>query len=78
MKDEHADLRRAPDDTGFSMGVIGPMARSVINLAMLFSVQGGVDPRVPLSAPAAPRNPQRWLLTNWELLPARTKLSPLA
>jgi amidase len=32
-----------------SMGVAGPMARSVIDLAMLLSVQAGFDPRVPLS-----------------------------
>jgi amidase len=32
-----------------SMGVIGPMARNVTDLAMLLSVQAGFDPRVPLS-----------------------------
>ncbi|MDR3440394.1 amidase [Telmatospirillum sp.] len=32
-----------------SMGVIGPMARSVPDLAMLLSVQAGYDSRVPLS-----------------------------
>src|SRR3954468_9194690 len=32
-----------------SMGVVGPMARTVPDLAMLLSVQAGYDPRVPLS-----------------------------
>jgi amidase len=32
-----------------SMGVSGPMARNVADLAMLLSVQAGFDPRVPLS-----------------------------
>ena len=32
-----------------SMGVSGPMARNVTDLAMLLSVQAGFDPRVPLS-----------------------------
>jgi amidase len=32
-----------------SMGVIGPMARNVADLAMLLSVQAGYDDRVPLS-----------------------------
>jgi amidase len=32
-----------------SMGVSGPMARSVSDLAMLLSVQAGYDPRAPLS-----------------------------
>jgi amidase len=32
-----------------SMGVLGPMARSVTDLAMLLSVQAGFDSRVPLS-----------------------------
>jgi len=32
-----------------SMGVVGPMARSVPDLAMLLSVQAGYDARVPLS-----------------------------
>jgi amidase len=34
-----------------SMGVQGPMARSVDDLALLFSVQAGYDPRSPLSRP---------------------------
>jgi amidase len=33
-----------------SMGVVGPMARNVPDLAMLLSVQAGYDARVPLSA----------------------------
>jgi len=33
-----------------SMGVTGPMARSVTDLAMLLAVQAGHDPRAPLSA----------------------------
>ena len=32
-----------------SMGVSGPMARNVSDLAMLLSVQAGYDPRAPLS-----------------------------
>ena len=32
-----------------SMGVVGPMARNVTDLAMLLSVQAGFDARVPLS-----------------------------
>jgi amidase len=32
-----------------SMGVTGPMARNVVDLAMLLSVQAGYDPRAPLS-----------------------------
>lgn len=32
-----------------SIGVLGPMARSVTDLAMLLSVQAGFDPRVPLA-----------------------------
>ena len=32
-----------------SMGVLGPMARDVADLALLFSVQAGYDPREPLS-----------------------------
>src|SRR6202049_1640443 len=32
-----------------SMGVLGPMARTVPDLAMLLSVQAGYDPRAPLS-----------------------------
>ena len=34
-----------------SMGVIGPMARNVDDLAMLLAVQAGYDDRVPLSMP---------------------------
>jgi len=33
------------------MGVQGPMARSVEDLALLLSVQAGYDPRSPLSLP---------------------------
>ena len=32
-----------------SMGVVGPMARNVSDLAMLLAVQAGYDNRVPLS-----------------------------
>jgi amidase len=32
-----------------SMGVVGPMARNVADLALLLSVQAGYDPRAPLS-----------------------------
>ncbi len=34
------------------MGVTGPMARTVADLALLLSVQAGGDPRAPLSPPA--------------------------
>jgi amidase len=34
-----------------SMGVAGPMARAVEDLALLLSVQAGYDPRAPLSLP---------------------------
>mgnify|MGYP001478973536 CR=1 FL=1 len=37
-----------------SMGVLGPMARNVPDLAMLLSVQAGYDARVPLSMDASP------------------------
>jgi amidase len=37
-----------------SMGVLGPMARSVPDLAMLLAVQAGYDARVPLSMDVAP------------------------
>lgn len=39
----------APDGWLPSMGVVGPMARNVPDLAMLLSVQAGYDARVPLS-----------------------------
>jgi len=38
-----------------SMGVTGPMARSVADLALLLSVQAGADPRAPLSVPGEGR-----------------------
>lgn len=45
---------RIPDINGdrFSLGlpVLGPMARTIDDLALLFSVQAGPDPRVPVSA----------------------------
>ena len=37
-----------------SMGVLGPMARNVPDLALLLSVQAGYDPRVPLSLDGDP------------------------
>jgi amidase len=37
-----------------SMGVLGPMARNVVDLAMLLSVQSGYDDRVPMSMDANP------------------------
>src|SRR5262249_23325882 len=37
-----------------SMGVLGPMARNVRDLAMLLVVQAGYDDRVPLSMDASP------------------------
>jgi amidase len=40
----------APDVFAASLGVLGPMARSVEDLALLLSVQAGFDPRAPLSA----------------------------
>jgi amidase len=39
----------APDVFAASLGVLGPMARSVEDLALLLSVQAGFDPRAPLS-----------------------------
>jgi amidase len=39
----------SPDGWLPSMGVVGPMARTVADLAMLLSVQAGYDARVPLS-----------------------------
>jgi amidase len=38
-----------------AMGVVGPMARNVPDLAMLLSVQAGFDPRVPLSIKEDPK-----------------------
>jgi amidase len=43
----------AKEDWLPSMGVAGPMARTVNDLAMLLSVQGGYDPRAPLSMESA-------------------------
>jgi amidase len=37
-----------------SMGVLGPMARNVVDLGLLLSVQAGYDERVPLSMESAP------------------------
>jgi amidase len=37
-----------------SMGVLGPMARDIRDLALLLSVQSGYDDRVPLSMDASP------------------------
>lgn len=46
---------RVPDPNGDpwlpSMGVVGPMARNVGDLALLLSVQAGYDARAPLSVP---------------------------
>ena len=46
-------IGRVPRDGGDawfpSMGVLGPMARNVVDLAMLLDVQAGYDDRVPLS-----------------------------
>ena len=39
----------APDVFAASLGVLGPMARSVADLALLLSVQAGPDARAPLS-----------------------------
>jgi amidase len=41
----------APDAWLPSMSVLGPMARTVADLALLLSVQAGYDARVPLSLP---------------------------
>lgn len=38
-----------PDLFSATLGVVGPMARTVEDLAMLLSVQAGPDPRAPLS-----------------------------
>src|SRR5262249_17861283 len=37
-----------------SMGVLGPMARDVPDLAMLLAIQSGYDDRVPLSMDTSP------------------------
>lgn len=37
-----------------NLGVVGPMARKVADLAMLLSVQAGPDPRTPLAIDAGP------------------------
>ncbi len=37
-----------------SMGVLGPMARDIPDLAMLLAIQSGYDDRVPLSMDASP------------------------
>jgi amidase len=39
----------APDVFAATLGVLGPMARSVEDLALLLSVQAGPDPRAPLA-----------------------------
>jgi amidase len=43
---------RAKDEWLPSMGVVGPMARNVADLALLLSVQAGYDPAAPLSLEA--------------------------
>jgi amidase len=43
-----------------SMGVIGPMARSVADLALLLSVQAGFDSRQPLLLPGDGRAFRQW------------------
>ena len=47
-----------------SMGVLGPMARDVPDLAMLLAIQSGYDDRVPLSMDASPAIFQAPLETN--------------
>jgi amidase len=47
-----------------SMGVVGPMARNVPDLAMLLSVQAGYDARVPFSTPGDGSGFQRRLETD--------------
>src|SRR5207253_5010935 len=47
-----------------SMGVLGPMARDVRDLAMLLAVQSGYDDRVPLSMDASPAAFEGSLETN--------------
>jgi amidase len=47
-----------------SMGVLGPMARDVPDLAMLLAIQSGYDDRVPLSMDASPAIFQGPLETN--------------
>src|SRR5262249_57351304 len=47
-----------------SMGVLGPMARDVRDLAMLLTIQSGYDDRVPLSMDANPATFQSPLETD--------------
>ena len=47
-----------------SMGVLGPLARDVPDLAMLLAIQSGYDDRVPLSMDASPAIFQAPLETN--------------
>lgn len=49
-----------------SMGVLGPMARNVADLAALLAVQAGYDPRVPLSMEASPDQFRRPLERNFK------------
>ena len=44
----------APDVFNSGMSMVGPMARTVADLALLLSVQAGYDARVPLSIPQSP------------------------
>ncbi len=45
---------QATDLFGATLGVVGPMARNIDDLAMLLSVQAGPDPRAPLSLNESP------------------------
>lgn len=63
-------IGRIPDDARDewlpSMGVAGPMARSVADLAMLLSVQAGFDARAPLSLDGGASMSQRPLEKSFE------------
>jgi amidase len=63
-------IGRIPNDTRDawlpSMGVAGPMARNVADLAMLLSVQAGFDPRLPLSLDSDGAGFQRRLERNFK------------
>jgi amidase len=49
-----------------TLAVLGPMARTVQDVALLLSVMAGPDRRDPISIPESPESFQRSLERNWE------------